>query len=81
MTAMDVSYMIMSESTLATHVTTNHDKQLPPIYLFRWGTSHCEISGWGMQEYNNTASYPDSIRAARIKVRKIHKEISNILYP
>jgi len=30
--------------------------------------NHCEISGWGMQEYNNTSSYPTSIRAAKIKV-------------
>jgi hypothetical protein len=39
------------------------------IFVFRWERSHCEIAGWGMQEYNNTASYPDSVRAARIKVR------------
>ena len=40
-----------------------------PISLVcRWSTSHCEISGWGMQEYNNTASYPDSVRAARIEL-------------
>jgi len=30
--------------------------------------NHCEIAGWGMQEYNNTSSYPTSIRAAKIKV-------------
>ena len=35
----------------------------------RWRGAHCEISGWGMQEYNNTASYPDSTRAVKIKVR------------
>ncbi|QQP42396.1 Uncharacterized protein FKW44_017044, partial [Caligus rogercresseyi] len=29
-------------------------------------SQHCEIHGWGMTEYNNTESYPDSIRAARI---------------
>jgi len=48
--------------------------------LFRWGTSHCEISGWGMQEYNNTASYPDSIRAARIKVGSVKSGVCNYLY-
>ena len=34
----------------------------------RWSTQHCEIAGWGMQEYNNTNSYPDSVRAAKITV-------------
>ena len=46
-------------------------KEYFPVFIFisRWERSHCEIAGWGMQEYNNTASYPDSVRAARIKVR------------
>ena len=33
--------------------------------------AHCEIAGWGMQEYNNSDSYPDSIRAARIRVGEV----------
>ena len=44
------------------------DLCLCDIPVGRWSTAHCEISGWGMQEYNNTASYPDSVRAARIEV-------------
>ena len=39
------------------------------VILFRWSGSHCEIAGWGMQEYNNTNSYPDSVRAAVITVK------------
>ena len=35
--------------------------------MFRWLYSDCEIVGWGMQEYNNTDSYPDSVRAASIQ--------------
>ena len=42
---------------------------------------HCEIGGWGMQEYNNTASYPDSARAARIQVHDILWRCSYILKP
>jgi len=55
---------------------------LPPqnTRLSRWSTSHCEISGWGMQEYNNTASYPDSIRAARIQVGEVKSATCNYLY-
>jgi len=48
--------------------------------LYRWSTSHCEISGWGMQEYNNTASYPDSVRAARIEVGAVKTGVCNYLY-
>jgi len=48
--------------------------------LHRWSTSHCEISGWGMQEYNNTASYPDSVRAARIEVGAVKTGVCNYLY-
>ena len=47
------------------------DLCLCDIPVGRWSTAHCEISGWGMQEYNNTASYPDSVRAARIEVTGI----------
>jgi len=43
----------------------------PDTKLKRWSGEHCEISGWGMQEYNNTNSYPDSVRAAKIAVNTI----------
>ena len=39
--------------------------------LFSWLYSDCEIVGWGMQEYNNTDSYPDSVRAASIQGKLI----------
>jgi len=48
--------------------------------LTRWVSDHCEIAGWGMQEYNNTASYPDSIRAARIKVGGVSFSSCDFLY-
>ena len=41
---------------------------------------HCEIAGWGMTEYNNTGSYPDSIRAARISVGDVPEYYCNYLY-
>ena len=41
---------------------------------------HCEIAGWGMTEYNNSASYPDSIRAARITVGNIPNRYCDYLY-
>jgi V8-like Glu-specific endopeptidase len=51
------------------------DKYVAPICLPNQGFdldkvrhNHCEIAGWGRQEYNNKNSYPDSIRAARITV-------------
>eukprot|EP00092_Neocalanus_flemingeri_P086090 GFUD01108432.1.p1 GENE.GFUD01108432.1~~GFUD01108432.1.p1 ORF type:complete len:358 (-),score=94.66 GFUD01108432.1:234-1307(-) len=44
----------------------------------RWKSRHCEIAGWGMQEYNNTASYPDSVRAARIKSEPDKLQVSNV---
>ena len=49
--------------------------------LFRWEGSHCEIGGWGMQEYNNTDSYPDSARAATIKVRSLYKDSRKFILP
>lgn len=48
--------------------------------ISRWRGSHCEISGWGMQEYNNTSSYPDSIRAAKIKIGVVNYGVCNYLY-
>jgi len=41
---------------------------------------HCEIAGWGMTEYNNTNSYPDSVRAARITVGDVSDTFCNYLY-
>jgi len=41
---------------------------------------HCEISGWGMTEYNNSNSYPDSVRAARITVGDVSETFCNYLY-
>lgn len=41
---------------------------------------HCEISGWGMTEYNNSNSYPDSVRAARITVGDVSDTFCNYLY-
>ena len=41
---------------------------------------HCEIAGWGMTEYNNTGSYPYSIRAARISVGDVPEYYCNYLY-
>jgi len=52
----------------------------PQTKLSRWRGGHCEIAGWGMQEYNNTASYPDSIRAAKIKVGNVNSGVCNYLY-
>jgi len=46
----------------------------------RWEDMHCEIGGWGMQEYNNTASYPDSARAARIQVNSVSGVVCDYLY-
>jgi len=46
----------------------------------RWAGEHCEIAGWGMQEYNNTNSYPDSARAAKIKVSTVPVSVCNYLY-
>ena len=43
-------------------------------------TQHCEIAGWGMTEYNNSASYPDSIRAAKITVGNIPNRYCDYLY-
>lgn len=37
----------------------------PDFPLQKLYEEHCEIAGWGMTEYNNTSSYPDSVRAAR----------------
>ncbi|XP_023345706.1 tryptase gamma [Eurytemora carolleeae] len=55
---------------------------IPPPYtpIDRWANSHCEIVGWGMQEYNNTDSYPDSVRAAQITVGKVDGSDCNYLY-
>ena len=56
-------------------VMINDDQYLNKMILtdtdHRWSGEHCEISGWGMQEYNNTNSYPDSVRAAKIAVNTI----------
>ena len=41
---------------------------------------HCEIAGWGMTEYNNTSSYPDSVRAAKITVGSVSKQYCDYLY-
>jgi len=48
--------------------------------LSRWSSQHCEIAGWGMQEYNNTESYPDSVRAAKIKLGLVDDTDCNYLY-
>ena len=58
----------LSATSCTTTTKTTPSLWLCDRHLCRWSTSHCEISGWGMQEYNNTASYPDSVRAARIEV-------------
>lgn len=52
----------------------------PNTRLSQWKYGHCEIAGWGMQEYNNTSSYPSSIRAARIKVGSVSGGKCNSLY-
>jgi len=41
---------------------------------------HCEIAGWGMTEYNNSNSYPDSVRSARITVGDVSDSFCNYLY-
>ena len=46
----------------------------------RWYGEYCEIAGWGMQAYNNTDSYPDSIRAAQIKLGLVESTYCNYLY-
>jgi len=48
--------------------------------LLNYRRGHCEISGWGMMEYNNTASYPDSVRAAAIQVGAVTASRCNRLY-
>jgi len=65
----------------------NFDKYVTPACiphtytdLNRWRYSHCEIVGWGMQEYNNTESYPDSVRAATIKVGNVASSNCDYLY-
>jgi len=45
-----------------------------------WRYSHCEIVGWGMQEYNNSDSYPDSVRGAQIKVGMVDWSDCDYLY-
>jgi len=52
----------------------------PGTKIKRWEKSHCEIAGWGMQEYNNTNSYPDSIRATKIKVNSVPLAVCDYLY-
>jgi len=49
-------------------------------YIERMLYSHCEIAGWGMQEYNNSNTYPDSVRAAKITVGNIRQSHCNYLY-
>ena len=41
---------------------------------------HCEIAGWGMTEYNNSNSYPDSVRAAPITVGDVSDSFCNYVY-
>lgn len=48
--------------------------------LSKWRSEHCEIAGWGMQEYNNTSSYPTSVRAAKIKVDAVSSRKCDGLY-
>ena len=51
--------------------------------LFSWLYSDCEIVGWGMQEYNNTDSYPDSVRAASIQGKLIiiiNEKLSKLIH-
>ena len=52
----------------------------PDYPLSKLYEEHCEIAGWGMTEYNNTSSYPDSVRAARITVGDIPKNYCDYLY-
>ena len=52
----------------------------PDYPLHKLYERHCEIAGWGMTEYNNTSSYPDSVRAARITVGDIPKNYCDYLY-
>jgi len=52
----------------------------PDYPLHKLYEQHCEIAGWGMTEYNNTSSYPDSVRAARITVGDIPKNYCDYLY-
>ena len=47
---------------------------------FSLKSHHCEIAGWGRQEYNNSATYPDSIRAARIHVGNVSQPFCDRLY-
>jgi hypothetical protein len=47
------------------------------IILSRWRTSDCEISGWGMQQYNNSESYPDS---GNISFHQAHDNVSLIAF-
>jgi len=53
---------------------------LPNLKIKRWSAEHCEIAGWGMQEYNNTNSYPDSVRAAKIAVNTVAGNVCDYLY-
>jgi tryptase gamma 1 len=56
---------------------------IPPqqdYHVYKLKRHHCEIAGWGMTEYNNSASYPDSIRAARITVGNIPDRYCDYLY-
>lgn len=50
------------------------------VMLTKLYVNHCEIAGWGMTEYNNTSSYPDSVRGARIQVGDVPNSYCNYLY-
>lgn len=56
----------------------------PPVQqdypINRLRRRHCEIAGWGMTEYNNTSSYPDAVRAAKITVGNVADNYCDYLY-
>ena len=52
----------------------------PDYPLHKLYENHCEIAGWGMTEYNNTSSYPDSVRAAReVTIKRERKRILAVI--
>eukprot|EP00094_Tigriopus_californicus_P008547 TCALIF_08238-PA protein Name:"Similar to PRSS12 Neurotrypsin (Pan troglodytes)" AED:0.04 eAED:0.04 QI:81/0/0.33/0.66/0/0/3/0/330 len=81
----DIALVILRPHTNGAVIKYNQDvgpicfpkSEFPLANLY---VNHCEIAGWGMTEYNNTSSYPDSVRGARIQVGDVPKSYCNHLY-
>lgn len=81
----DIALLVIRPRKVASRIA--FDKYVTPACLpdlgaelQRWRSSDCEISGWGMQQYNNSDSYPDSVRAAKIIVSNVDEGECDYLY-